>query len=45
MTTPFQGWFVIYKLGLNMINFTTKFEIFVHPLWRYETTTTTLSDV
>jgi len=33
---PFQGQFVICRLGFAMINLYIKFEVYVHPLRRYE---------
>jgi len=36
LTTPFQGWFAIRGLALAMINLSTKFEVCLYPLRRYE---------
>jgi len=33
---PFQEQSVIRRLGIAMINLHTKYELCVHPLWRYE---------
>jgi len=36
LTMPFRGWFVIHGLALSAIDLSTKFEVYLHPLRRYE---------
>jgi len=36
LITPFQGWFVICRQGLAMVNLPTKFEVYISRLCRYQ---------